>query len=74
VAQLAHDKLKRGGKLLIVVAEEQADILKEAVIKGSFHPEDVKIRPLKPNEYERTHWIKDYAKDNIPLCQITATK
>jgi len=78
--QIAHEKLKNGGKLMLVVEESDIPRLREALAKTPFARGKIKIRKLNPVEYLRTYTIRwlGKARAKIPnagsLYQLIAKK
>jgi hypothetical protein len=82
VIKLAHDKLKKGGKLMMVMDSETLDLTQMFFQKTGFDLANAKISKVKKastayGEYlgvERTSWMKDFANHGIIMYQLVVVK
>jgi len=73
--QAAYEKLRRGGKVMLVVDRNTLDFFMDAFTHTPFMREKIKSRPLKPHEYERTIYTRLHEhRDVNPLIQLIAIK
>ncbi|MFH1788528.1 MAG: hypothetical protein ABH834_04030 [Candidatus Altiarchaeota archaeon] len=71
-SQIAYRKLRPGGKMLVSTLSSTAHFLEEAFQKAGFNPDKIKTRKLRPDECEKTPWLRKNKHLNPYL--ITAEK
>ncbi len=69
--RIAAHKLSSGGKLMITADLATSQTIMEALRKAGFENGHVELRPIKPNERNRTFWMK---KVSGTLYQVIAKK
>ena len=71
---VAHQKLKPGGKMLIVAGGKETQRIQEALIGTGFMAKDAKTRPLRENEYNMTYWTTLFKQREQELFHTTLVK
>mgnify|MGYP001597271669 CR=1 FL=1 len=66
--------LKPRGKVLVTVMKERAESLRAKLEGAGFKPADIKLRPLKPHEYNHTYWLQYSRVMEHEFALITAVK
>jgi hypothetical protein len=80
--KIAHDKLQKGGKLMMVLDSKTLDLTPMFFQKTGFDLANAKISKVKKastayGEYlgvERTSWMKDFANHGIIMYQLVVVK
>ncbi|MFH1290481.1 MAG: hypothetical protein ABIH92_03670 [Nanoarchaeota archaeon] len=72
--EVAHRKLRNGGKLNFSVYGEVLDLMRESLEESPFENDKFEIREFEPNEYDRTHYTRVCKRENVTMYQITARK
>ncbi len=71
---VAHQKLKSGGKVLIVAGAVETQRIQEALVGAGFRAKDTKTRRLKKNEYNMTPWTSNFNDRGQELFHTTLVK
>lgn len=68
---VAHKKLKKGGKLKMILGSQRLELVKDCLNRSRFEKGKIGIRKIPSANYVGTHWMKEYPHD---VYRITLTK
>lgn len=71
---LAHEKLKPGGQMIIVIADDVLKNLENILNKSPFKGKFTKRRIPKKEREKGSYWMRNYDRGLLNLYEITATK
>jgi len=71
VLNVAYRKLRKGGRVKLVVAEPALEILQESVKRTPFAQEKVSVARIPSAHYVGTYWMK---KSTLPLYRVVLEK